>query len=79
MTCTSPKPPTMTLEGFRSRWITPLEWAYATVWQTCTKTDRKRGRSSAGSSRASSSAARVRPLTSFMVKKGRPSAKAPSS
>ena len=43
----------MTLDGFRSRWTTPRVWAYAIVWQTCSKTERNRGRSSAGSRRAS--------------------------
>ena len=27
MTWTSPKAPTMTFDGFRSRWITPRAWA----------------------------------------------------
>jgi hypothetical protein len=27
MTCTSPKEPTITLDGFRSRWMTPRAWA----------------------------------------------------
>ena len=31
ITCTSPNDPTITLDGFKSRWITPREWAYAIV------------------------------------------------
>ncbi len=27
ITCTSPNEPTITFEGFRSRWITPRAWA----------------------------------------------------
>ena len=27
ITCTSPKEPTITFDGFRSRWITPRAWA----------------------------------------------------
>ena len=27
MTCTSPNAPTMTFDGFRSRWMTPRLWA----------------------------------------------------
>ena len=27
ITWTSPKPPTITFDGFRSRWTTPREWA----------------------------------------------------
>ena len=27
ITCTSPNEPTITLEGFKSRWITPRAWA----------------------------------------------------
>ncbi len=38
MTCTSPKAPTITLDGFRSRWITPRLWAKPTAWQTWAKT-----------------------------------------
>jgi hypothetical protein len=38
------------------------------VRQTCSKIAMKRGRSSAGLSRSASSAARVRPFTSFLVK-----------
>ena len=34
ITCTSPNAPTITLAGLRSRWITPLACAYATVWHT---------------------------------------------
>ena len=45
ITWTSPKLPTMTFDGFRSRWITPRAWAYATVWQMASKIERKRGRS----------------------------------
>jgi hypothetical protein len=40
---------------------------------------RKRGRSSAGTCRCWSSSARVRPLTSFMAKNGRPSGSLPRS
>ena len=34
MTWTSPNCPTMTFAGFRSRWITPLLWAYPTACAT---------------------------------------------
>ena len=37
MTCTSPNAPTMTFAGLRSRWMTPLLWAKATVWQISEK------------------------------------------
>jgi hypothetical protein len=33
----SPNGPSMTLAGFKSRWITVRLWAYATVLQTATK------------------------------------------
>ncbi len=56
----------------------PPRWAYAIVRQTCSKMERNRGRSSAGVLRAASSAASVRPLTSFMVKYGRRSGRVPS-
>ena len=45
MTCTSPKAPTMTLAGFRSRWMTPRLWAKPTAWQTCVNAWSSRGRS----------------------------------
>ena len=35
ITCTSPNAPTMMFAGFRSRWITPLAWAYAIACATC--------------------------------------------
>ena len=79
MTWTSPKAPTMTLAGFRSRWITPRLWAYPTASATSSKMPRKRLRSSANEARDLSSESRVCPLTSFMAKNGRPSASVPSS
>ena len=84
----------MMFDGFKSRWITPRTWAYAMVWATEAKIERKRGRSSYGDetfaricggarrpapSRARNSSASVRPFTSFIVKNGRRSANEPSS
>src|SRR5262249_48063810 len=57
MTWTSPKAPTMTLDGFRSRWTTSWAWAYPTAWQIASNTASSRPRSgrslstSAGGSR----------------------------
>src|SRR5262245_53717679 len=48
MTWTSPNAPTITLDGFRSRWITSWAWAYATVWQTCSNAATNRPRPWAG-------------------------------
>ena len=78
-TCTSPNAPTMMFSGFRSRWMTRFECAYAIVWQTCSKMERKRRSSLLGDSRALSIDASVRPLMSFIVKNGRSSAMSPSS
>ena len=44
ITWTSPKLPTMTLLGFKSRWITPRACAYATVWAIASKIPRNRGK-----------------------------------
>ena len=79
MTWTSPNSPTITLAGFRSRCRIPRLCAYASVWHTCSNTATKRGKSSAGDRRCANRSARVRPLTSFMVKKGRPSSSRPMS
>src|SRR5262249_18268785 len=65
MTWTSPKAPTMTLDGLRSRWITPLAWAYASACATCKTMFSRLGRSSVGRSRSPRMAARVIPSTSF--------------
>ena len=69
MTSTSPNSPTMTLSGFKSRWITPREWAKATASQTFRKISSSR--SSAPSSvplhTARMIALSVRPRTIFIV------------
>ena len=78
MTWTSPKPPTMTFDGFRSRWITPRAWAIGHRLADLLE-DRRAAACGPrpGPARSARSAARVRPLTSFMVKYGRRSAKRP--
>src|SRR6266511_3858757 len=38
MTWTSPNAPTITFDGFRSRWMTPFACAYPTAWQTDSNT-----------------------------------------
>ncbi|MFO0848788.1 MAG: hypothetical protein U0871_09575 [Gemmataceae bacterium] len=78
ITWTSPNAPTITLAGFRSRWITPRLWAKATAKHTCSNARTSRSRSSGSGSPAAraarSSSARVRPWISFIARNGRPSA-----
>ena len=70
ITSTSPNSPTMMLGGFRSRWITPREWAKATPSHTFRKI------SSSSPMEGDSSplraafriSARQRPRTGFIVK-----------
>ena len=69
----------MTLAGFRSRWITPgvgVGQRLAHLLEDLQEARQVAG----GACRApASSAASVRPLTSFMVKYGRPSGSRPSA
>ena len=74
MTWTSPNAPTMTLAGFRSRWITPWAWAYPTAWHDRLEHGQHVHRRAVAFSRS----ARVSPLISFMARKGRPSARCPT-
>ena len=66
-------PPTMTFDGFRSRWITPWAWAYADRLADLLEDGEAPAGSTGGAGREERSA-RVRPLISFMARNGRPSA-----
>ena len=63
MTRTSPKDPTITFSGFRSRWMTPWAWAKATASQM-----RRKSRSRSPSSGPSRTwASSLFPDTSFIA------------
>ena len=71
ITWTSPNAPSMTFDGFRSRWITPRAWAYATVCAIDSKIASRRGISCRVEVRSASNEASVRPLMSLIAKYGR--------
>lgn len=74
-TSVSPNSPIMTLAGFRSRWTTPRECAYATPRQTSWKIPSRRARenvllaSASPERRRSVSSLSVRPRMRFMQRK----------
>ncbi len=67
---------TSTLDGFRSRWITPFWWACCTAWQTSMN---RASRSRVESLCVSQYSVMGTPFTSSITKYGRPSAVAPPS
>ena len=81
ITYTSPKSPTITFSGFRSRWITPLRCANATASHTrpSTASARSRGHAASPETLRSSTSTSVAPRTRFIAKYGLLAASRPIS